>query len=70
MPSTPLLLSLNHVTVLRSESAERPALDDISLQIASGEHVCILDPNGSGKSTLIKTITRECYPLSREGSSM
>jgi iron complex transport system ATP-binding protein len=32
--------------------------------------VCILGPNGCGKSTLIKTVTRECYPLAREGSSI
>lgn len=43
---------------------------DVSLRIESGEHVCILGPNGCGKSTLIKTITRECYPLAREGSGM
>ena len=34
------------------------------------EHVAILGPNGCGKSTLIKTITRECYPVVQEGSSM
>lgn len=61
------LIELNRVTVMRGECA---ALREISLRIEQGEHVCILGPNGCGKSTLIKTITRECYPLAREGSSM
>jgi iron complex transport system ATP-binding protein len=61
------LLDLNHVTVMRGEHA---ALQDVSLRVESGEHVCILGPNGCGKSTLIKTITRECYPLANENSSI
>ena len=63
----PALLALNRVTVMRGE---RAALHELTLQIGAGEHVCILGPNGCGKSTLIKTITRECYPLANEGSSI
>jgi iron complex transport system ATP-binding protein len=62
------LLSLEHVTVLRGAREQRPALEDVTFEIGAGEHVCVLGPNGCGKSTLIKTITRECYPLAREGS--
>src|SRR5215471_17001044 len=61
------VIELNRVTVMRGE---RAALEDVSLRIGQGEHVCILGPNGCGKSTLIKTITRECYPLAREDSWM
>ena len=49
---------------------QKIALDDFSLRIGADEHVAILGPNGCGKSTLIKTITRECYPVAREESSM
>jgi iron complex transport system ATP-binding protein len=65
--SQPPLLALSHVTVMRGEHR---ALQDITLRVDSGEHVCILGPNGCGKSTLIKTITRECYPLANERSSI
>ena len=66
------LIELRHVTVVRDldRASARPALDDVSLSIDAGEHVCILGPNGCGKSTLIKTITRECYPLARAESSV
>jgi iron complex transport system ATP-binding protein len=70
MTTPPPLLALQNITVVRGEFAERPALDGVSLRIEAGEHVCILGPNGCGKSTLIKTITRECYPVAREGSSI
>src|SRR5437879_7047577 len=68
--SAPPLLFLEHVTVLRGTREQRPALDDVTLQVGAGEHLCILGPNGCGKSTLIKTITRECYPLADPASSV
>ena len=61
------LLAMRSVSVLRGENL---ALDGVSLRIDVGEHVCILGPNGCGKSTLIRTITRENYPLVRDGTSM
>ncbi len=63
----PPLIALENVTVLRGQ---RAALDSVSMRIEAGEHVCILGPNGCGKSTLIKTITRECYPVARDDSSV
>lgn len=67
MTSPPPLLELHNIRVMRGQKI---ALEDFSLRIAADEHVAILGPNGCGKSTLIKTITRECYPVARENSSM
>ncbi len=64
---SPALLDLQNVRVMRGNKV---VLDDLSLRVGAEEQVAILGPNGCGKSTLIKTITRECYPVVREGSSM
>jgi iron complex transport system ATP-binding protein len=61
------LLEMRNVSVVRGENL---ALDQVSLRVDVGEHVCILGPNGCGKSTLIRTITRENYPLARDHASM
>lgn len=59
------LLELEQVSVMRGE---RLVLDDFSLRLERGQHTAILGPNGCGKSTLIKMLTRELYPLYREGT--
>src|SRR5215470_7854285 len=61
------LIEFERVTVMRGRTI---ALHDVSLKFGVGEHMAILGPNGCGKSTLIKAITRECYPLIAEGSSV
>src|SRR5579863_9815840 len=63
----PALLHLQNISVMRGDKI---VLDNFNLKIDASEHVAILGPNGCGKSTLIKTITRECYPVIRENSSM
>jgi iron complex transport system ATP-binding protein len=50
--------------------SDKIVLDELTLRIEAGEHVAILGPNGCGKSTLIKTVSRECYPLTRPNSSL
>jgi iron complex transport system ATP-binding protein len=60
------LIEFQQITVMRDNTV---ALDRLSLRISAGENVAIIGPNGCGKSTLLKTITRELYPLYREGSS-
>ena len=48
------VFALSHVT-LRYESGTQ-ALEDVSLQVRSGERLCVLGANGSGKSTLASVL--------------
>ncbi|MGD2096097.1 MAG: ABC transporter ATP-binding protein [Desulfobacterales bacterium] len=48
-----LILELENIKV---RYAGLPVLQDVSLEINSGETVCVLGSNGAGKSTLIRSI--------------
>ena len=51
-------IDFDHVSFKYSEHAERQALDDIDLHIASGETVGIIGGTGSAKSTLVTLLAR------------
>ena len=53
-PGTCTPIRLSHVTLVYD--GEVRALDDVSLEVAQGERVCVLGANGSGKSTLASVI--------------
>jgi len=57
------LLSLNKV-IFRVPGVEKAILNNLSLNLYSGDFLVILGSNGSGKSSLIKTINGLCKPQS------
>jgi len=59
------MIDIQDVTVYQQQT---PVLQHFSLQVGRGERVAILGPNGAGKSTLLKLISRELYPVVRDGS--
>ena len=54
MTSAPVPIRLSHVSLVYEGGVA--ALDDVSLEVARGERVCVLGANGSGKSTLASVI--------------
>jgi iron complex transport system ATP-binding protein len=59
------IIEIKHITAYRGSTR---VFNDLSLDIAPGCHTAILGPNGAGKSTLLKLLSREIYPVQRQGS--
>jgi NitT/TauT family transport system ATP-binding protein len=58
-------LQAEHVhTVFTRDGETTPVLNDINLQVADGEFVCLLGPSGCGKSTLLSTMAGFLSPTS------
>ncbi|MFJ2262500.1 ATP-binding cassette domain-containing protein [Streptomyces sp. NPDC087844] len=69
-PAAPTVVRAENIT-FQYPSADRPALDDVSLEVRRGEVVALVGENGPGMTTLSKIFSalylpdRHCTPFAR-----
>ena len=61
-PSGKPVITFDHVTKVYPAQPNKPALDDVTVQVCAGEFVFLVGHSGSGKSTFIRSIIREIRP--------
>ncbi len=61
-PSGKPVITFDHVTKVYPAQPNKPALDDVTVQVCAGEFVFLVGHSGSGKSTFIRSIIREIKP--------
>ena len=61
-PSGKPVIKFDHVTKVYPAQPNKPALDDVTVQVCAGEFVFLVGHSGSGKSTFIRSIIREIRP--------
>jgi len=54
------------VAGLRRDYGDRPALDGVGFELASGDSLVVLGPNGAGKTTLLRVLATLLRPSSGE----